>query len=56
MYFMSRTCTRIVEDYYIQVFQHKNTIIKEQPHLRTNPLFQLAHDIQSPDTNSEPPT
>jgi hypothetical protein len=45
-----------LENYYTQFFQHNNTIIKEQSHLRTNPLFQLAYDTQSRDTSVEPPT
>ena len=44
-----------LENYYIQFLQHDNTIIKVQAHLRTNQLFQIAYDIQSRDTNTEPP-
>jgi hypothetical protein len=40
-----------LENYYIQFFQHNNTVINEHSHLRTNPLFQLACDA-----NIEPPT
>jgi hypothetical protein len=45
-----------LENFYIQFFQHDNTIIKERSHLRPNSLFQIAYDIQSRDTNIEPPT
>ena len=36
-----------LENYYVECFQHYNTIIKDQSHVRTNPLFQLAYNTQS---------
>jgi hypothetical protein len=36
------------ENYYIQHFIHHNSIIEEQTYAKLNPLFQLAHSIQSP--------
>ena len=36
-----------LQNYYIQLFRHNNTIIQEQAHTGNSPLFQVMYDAQA---------
>jgi hypothetical protein len=45
-------CLNTLENYYIQLFQHNNTIKQKQTHTGNNPLFQRIYDTQSRDADT----